>query len=642
MFMKSAGLTLSFLFGLLIFGAVTAAAQISVSPSALNFGKVGLGLQTAIPMTVTNNGSAAVTVNSFTFGLAQFGLTDGTFPRTLNPHANAQWSVAFRPAAGQSYTTTLTINLKGGTTVPVTMSGSGVLSTGIPSLSTNSINFGSIPLGTTVTQSVTVTNTGTQAFTITGITTYVPFAENGVSKAVTLNPNQSASFHVSYSASNLGSVTGAVTINYSQLRSSGIDLTATGVAPSGLAITSYPTLPSATKGYAYLAAIEATGGTQPYTWQLNSGNVSGITFSPSGSFSGSVSSTVGLGTYAYAVEVQDSSSPPKRVTANLTLPVGPATKANCNILSIDATGTQTPVQALNDLGTGAYQGQQGGLYPSGSNVNPQQAAGVAIAQGIQPLDANGNPDPNGLYAVLALGESATQQPFSQFIPAANADPQKNTHLVFVNGALGGETAQRLTQSGSGYLTTITSYILPFAGVTPQQVAVAWIDAVDSQAGAFPVDAQTLQSELETIAQDLYTLFPNLKLAYFGSLNYTGYSQGVSTINPEPLAYDTAFGDKWAIQDQINGDPKLNYDPSKGPVTAPWIGWGDYYWANGLLARSDGTAWSCQDLQPDGTHPAYPGGQLKVAYGLLNFFKTDTTATPWFFAPGVKRTLPEQQ
>jgi len=42
--------------------------------------------------------------------------------------------------------------------------------------------------------------------------------------------------------------------------------------------------------------------------------------------------------------------------------------------------------------------------------------------------------------------------------------------------------------------------------------------------------------------------------------------------------------------------------------------------------------SCQDVQGDGTHPAVPGGRIKVASILLNFFKTDGTASPWFLSP----------
>ena len=86
-----------------------------------------------------------------------------------------------------------------------------------------------------------------------------------------------------------------------------------------------------------------------------------------------------------------------------------------------------------------------------------------------------------------------------------------------------------------------------------------------------------------------------------------------------------------IQDQIGGDPNLNFDPSKGKVKAPWIAWGPYYWANGMIPRSDGLVWTCQDLETDGTHPSNPVGRIKVATQLLNFLKTDDTASTWFLA-----------
>jgi hypothetical protein len=89
-----------------------------------------------------------------------------------------------------------------------------------------------------------------------------------------------------------------------------------------------------------------------------------------------------------------------------------------------------------------------------------------------------------------------------------------------------------------------------------------------------------------------------------------------------------------IEDQINGTC-CNYNGVPPSKTSPWLGWGYYYWANGLLARQDGTYWSCQDLNSDGIHPTYPGGHLKIAYGLLNFLKNDPTATPWFLKPVAK-------
>ena len=110
----------------------------------------------------------------------------------------------------------------------------------------------------------------------------------------------------------------------------------------------------------------------------------------------------------------------------------------------------------------------------------------------------------------------------------------------------------------------------------------------------------LQGNLQTIAQNLLTKFPNIKLAYYSSINYTGYSNGTTNLDPEPYGYEGGMAVKNAIQDQISGDANMNYDPAKGKVKAPWIAWGPYYWANGMIPRSDGLVWTCQDLNTDGT------------------------------------------
>ena len=73
---------------------------------------------------------------------------------------------------------------------------------------------------------------------------------------------------------------------------------------------------------------------------------------------------------------------------------------------------------------------------------------------------------------------------------------------------------------------------------------------------------------------------------------------------------------------------LNYNPSNGPVVAPWLSWGPYLWADGPIPRSDRFNWLCSDLQNDFTHPSSTG-IAKVASELLCFFKTDPTAVPWF-------------
>jgi hypothetical protein len=623
------------LLAFILAGAVTASGQVVASPSSLGYGSVSLGLNDAEAITLTNKGSSAVQVQSITFPFPlEYGIGDGVFPATLSANGGtATYSIVFRPAQAISYNGNITIKFAQGNPLTVAVTGRGSAPLGQASTTATSLSYGGIPLGTTVSRQVTITNVGTASFTVTQINTAAPFSISGFSNSVqvTLIPQASLAFSVSFSPFVVGSNNGAATIVYDSLPAQGIDMTGSGVAPAGLAITSFPTLPEATQTFSYTATLQATGGKPPYTWQITSGSVQGLSFSKTtGIFSGTIGHNVAAGAYNIGVEVRDSSTPYLQVETTVTLPVGVATGAACNVTSIDATGTQLPVVALNDLGTGTYEGQEGGLYPNGSNTNPQQAAGVSIAQQLQPLDANGTPDPtNGTIGVISMGESTTQQPFFKFMPVANADPEKNPKVVFVNGAMGNETAYQLIAPNSSYLSTILNYILPFASVTPLQVEVAWVNASDSDQGGFPGDAELLQGQIESLAQILKTTFPNLVLAYLGSLNYTGYSQGLNTINPEPDSYETAFADKWAIQDQINGDPSLNYNPANGPVLAPWLGWGDYYWANGLLPRSDGTYWSCQDLKSDGVHPSDTTGQLKIAESLLTFLKSDSTATPWF-------------
>ena len=143
----------------------------------------------------------------------------------------------------------------------------------------------------------------------------------------------------------------------------------------------------------------------------------------------------------------------------------------------------------------------------------------------------------------------------------------------------------------------------------------------------------LQADLEALAQNLLLKFPNVKLAYFSNHHYAGYSAGIPSIpNPEPFTFESGFANKWAIQDQLDGDPALNFDPALGAVLAPWMSWGPYYWANGMIPGTGGLVWTCQDLKDDGLHPSIPAGAEKAANQILNFFKTDDTTVPWFLAP----------
>jgi hypothetical protein len=292
--------------------------------------------------------------------------------------------------------------------------------------------------------------------------------------------------------------------------------------------------------------------------------------------------------------------------------------------------TSTGLVPLVDMGARTYNGEAGGLYPGRSNARPDahETTGLERARAIGPLSSDGIPDPRGRYAFVSIGMSNTTQEFSAFKTLADADPLRDPALVVVDGAQGGQTALLWSSSGCACWGVLDDR-LARAGVAATQVTVAWIKLADAgPSSGWPVYARQLKDETATVVRQLKTRFPNLQLAYLSSRIYAGYA--TTTLNPEPYAYEGAFSVRWLIEDQLRGEPSLNFDAARGAVTSPWLAWGPYLWADGLTPRSDGVTWACTELQQDGTHPSTTG-QRKVADMLLTFVRSDATAREWYLA-----------
>ncbi len=296
----------------------------------------------------------------------------------------------------------------------------------------------------------------------------------------------------------------------------------------------------------------------------------------------------------------------------------------------DCTGTSTGMIPLIDLGSGIYQGFDGGLYAGGSNLRPpaHDAAGIAIAHSIEPLDTLGNVHPNGRVVFISIGMSNCTQEFSAFVPKANADPARNPNVLAIDCALGGQAADVINDPNAAYWDSVATR-LRGRGSSPLQAQVVWIKEANRRpTGPFPASTDSLAWNLGAIVRIIKDKLPNVKIAYLSSRIYAGYAS--SNLNPEPWAYESGFAVKWLIAAQIAGVDSLEYDPaSEDPVEAPWLSWGPYLWADGLDPRSDGLIWECADFSSnDGTHPSI-SGRNKVADMLLAFVHADATAKPWY-------------
>jgi hypothetical protein len=145
---------------------------VSLSPTSLSFGNQPVGVASASQtITLSNTGNAALSVGSI--GLT--GTNPSDFAQSNNcgtsvaAGANCAISVTFTPVANGSFTASVTLtDNASGSPQAVALSGTGT--SPVVSLSTTSLSFGNEPIDVaSSSQTVTLSNTGNAALSITGL-----------------------------------------------------------------------------------------------------------------------------------------------------------------------------------------------------------------------------------------------------------------------------------------------------------------------------------------------------------------------------------------------------------------------------------------------------------------------------------------
>ena len=193
---------------------------VSLLPNTIAFGSIPVGTSSpATVVTLTNTGSATLNITNITFTGSkpfQFAQTN-TCGATLSGGSNCTISVTYNPSVAAAVTASLSVTDNAtGSPHTVAVSGTGT-ATPTVRLSPSSLSFGTTQsVGTTsAAQTIHVTNTGSGALTITGITLAGAGANQyGISNTcgstpATLNAGASCSVNVTYSPTASGAAQAA-------------------------------------------------------------------------------------------------------------------------------------------------------------------------------------------------------------------------------------------------------------------------------------------------------------------------------------------------------------------------------------------------------------------------------------------------
>jgi hypothetical protein len=494
-------------------GQGSANGDLSISTSTVSFSSVTVGSSATQTITLTSTGTTPVTVNAATVSGTGFSVVDSSLPVTLNPSQTTTFQVQFSPTAAGTVTGQLNISdsSAAGSTSVVALTGTGAAVTGPTSptpppppptpllqVSTSALGFGTVQVDSPMTQSLTLTSTGTAPVTVNSAPiSGLEFTIVSGSLPVTLNPNQSTTLRVQFKPLVAGTATGEITVS-SNSASGG---TAT-VALSGTgAETADPQLSASAASLSFGDVTVNTGTTQSLTLTstgtsavtVNSAAITGAGFTIIG---GSLPATLNptqtmtlqvqfkpttTGTASGQITIGSNSSTGGTTVVNLSgtstaalspqlsvsaasLSFGSVTVNTATTQSLTLTSTGTSAVTVNSAAiTGAGFTIVGGTLPA--TLNPTQAmtlqvqfdpttTGTASGQ----ITISSNSSTGGTTLVNLSGTSTAALSPQLSVSAAN--------LSFGSVTVNTATTQSLTLASTGTsAVTVSSAAITGAGFT---------------------------------------------------------------------------------------------------------------------------------------------------------------------------------
>jgi Abnormal spindle-like microcephaly-assoc'd, ASPM-SPD-2-Hydin/HYDIN/CFA65/VesB-like, Ig-like domain/Cep192 domain 4 len=184
---------------------------LSANPSSVNFGSVLVGNSGSVSVTLSNPGTAPISVTAASASGTGFSI-GGFTAGTLNPGETSSFTVTFSPAAANSSTGTVSvISNAPGSPLKINLSGSGTATQSQLTISPSSVAFNNVNVGSNASQTVTLTNTGNAALNITAAT----ISGSGYTMTLapmSINAGANTTFSVKFAPVSEGTAAGSISI----------------------------------------------------------------------------------------------------------------------------------------------------------------------------------------------------------------------------------------------------------------------------------------------------------------------------------------------------------------------------------------------------------------------------------------------
>jgi hypothetical protein len=187
-------------------GTGSAVGQLVLAPAPLNFGSVTVGKTGTQSLTLSATGGS-VTVSSAASGNPQFVLEGASFPFTIAAGQSQSFNVAFTPASSGAQSSSLIFASNASNSqASESLSGTGAAATvlGQLVLSPTPLSFGSVTVGQTSTQPLTLSAMGGNVTVTSASSGSSEFVLGGASFPFTIAAGQSQSFSVAFTPTNSG------------------------------------------------------------------------------------------------------------------------------------------------------------------------------------------------------------------------------------------------------------------------------------------------------------------------------------------------------------------------------------------------------------------------------------------------------